>query len=189
MARLHATFAVLPFSLVLGGSPLAHTARVPVVSGPPMTASARPARRIKPKKAKRQPIVPKRKPSVVVKRRTRWLAQIIQAEAGDQSFNTKLAVGDVVLNRVRSGIFPASVRAVILQPSQFQPVATGTFFSAIPTPTDWRVARFALQGWNIVPKALYFFNPSLYAGGWMNGLRDCVGHGQMLFCAAPTSTE
>jgi spore germination cell wall hydrolase CwlJ-like protein len=63
---------------------------------------------------------------------------------------------------------------------------TGTFFSAVPTKTDWRVARFALQGWDIVPKALYFFNPSLYAGGWMNGLTACVGYGQMLFCAGPS---
>ncbi len=185
MVRLRPTLAVLPFSLILAGSPLAHTAQAPSLSGPPVVAARRP----KPKKAKRQPVVAKRHPSAVVKRRTRWLARIIQAEAGDQSFNTKLAVGDVVLNRVRSGVFPASVRGVILESNQFQPVATGTFFSAIPTPTDWRVARFALQGWNIVPKALYFFNPSLYAGGWMNGLTACVGHGQMLFCAGPASTE
>jgi len=185
MVRLRSIIAVLPLSLVLAASPLAQTAKAPSVSGPPVVIPARQGRRPKPKKAKRQPIVAKRHPSAVVQRRTRWLARIVQAESGDQSFNAKLAVADVVLNRVRSGLFPASVRAVILQPSQFQPVATGTFFSAIPTATDWRVARFALQGWDIVPQALYFFNPALYAGGWMNGLQDCAAHGQMLFCAGP----
>ena len=182
MTHLRPMLAVLPFSVILVGSPLAHTAQAPSLSGPPVVA----ARRAREKKAKRQPAAARRQPSVVVKRRTRWLARIIQAEAGDQSFNTRLAVGDVVLNRVRSGTFPASVRAVILQPGQFQPVATGTFFSVLPTARDRQIARFALQGWNIVPQALYFFNPSLYAGGWMNGLTACVGHGQMLFCAGPS---
>jgi len=167
---------------MLAGSPLAHTAKAPILSGPPVVMLGRWP---KPKKPPRQPVVVKRQPSAVIQRRTRWLARIIQAEAGDQPFSTKLAVGDVVVNRVRSGTFPASVRGVILEPNQFQPVATGSFFSAVPTPTDWKVAKFALNGWDIVPQALYFFNPALYAGGWMNGLTDCVGHGQMLFCAGP----
>jgi hypothetical protein len=85
MARLRPILAVLPFSVALVASPLAHTAKAPTVSGPPVVASVHPVRRSRPKKAKRHP-------SAVVKRRTRWLAKIVQAESGDQSFHTKLAV-------------------------------------------------------------------------------------------------
>ena len=118
-----------------------------------------------------------------------WLAKIVQAEAGDQPFVTQLAVAAVVLNRTRSGIFPRRIPAVILQPGQFQPVANGTFATAIPTPSAWTAARTILHGGpNPAPSALYFYNPALTAMPWMTHLIDCVTYGALRFCTGPAPT-
>lgn len=55
------------------------------------------------------------------------LAAIIECEAGNQSYEGKLAVGSVVMNRVRSSSFPNTVLEVIYQRGQFTPVASGRF--------------------------------------------------------------
>lgn len=53
------------------------------------------------------------------------LGAIIQCEAGGESYDGKLAVGSVVINRVKSSYFPNSVSGVIYQSGQFSPVASG----------------------------------------------------------------
>lgn len=53
------------------------------------------------------------------------LAALIQAESGNQPYEGQLAVGAVVMNRVRSGSYPNSIQGVISQPGQFGPAATG----------------------------------------------------------------
>ncbi|OYP05584.1 hypothetical protein CG709_10190 [Lachnotalea glycerini] len=55
------------------------------------------------------------------------LAAIIQCEAGGESTEGKLAVGSVVINRVRSSAYPNTVVGVIYQSGQFTPVASGRF--------------------------------------------------------------
>lgn len=55
------------------------------------------------------------------------LAAIIQCEAGGESTEGKLAVGSVVMNRVRSSSYPNTIVGVIYQSGQFSPVASGRF--------------------------------------------------------------
>lgn len=57
------------------------------------------------------------------------LAALIQCEAGNESYEGQLAVGAVVMNRVKSGRYPNSVYEVIYQPSQFPPAGRGTVAS------------------------------------------------------------
>ena len=191
MPRFWSTLSTIPISLALWISPI-HAPVRPVVAGPGIPpAIHKPKTPPKATHRSRKTIAIPTKPkhSRRFRRRVGWLARIIQAEAGDQSFNARLAVGDVVLNRMRSGIFPDSIRGVILQAGQFSTVSFGTFFSAIPTTRDRQIARFALKGWNIVPHALYFFSLPLPAGSWMYGLPDCQAHDAMWFCAAPSSAS
>lgn len=124
------------------------------------------------------PRPPKRAKSL----RVRFLAQLIQAEAGNQPFLVRLCVGDVVLNRMQTAGFPHHLRQVILQPGQFSSVSNGMFAQATPTPQTLRAAQNALNGWNPVPTALYFFNPSLPHSPWMNTLTACQPFGSMVFC-------
>lgn len=53
------------------------------------------------------------------------LAAIIQCEAGSESYTGKVAVGAVVMNRVRSSRFPNTISGVIYQRGQFSPVGNG----------------------------------------------------------------
>ena len=55
-----------------------------------------------------------------------WLSRIIYAESGNQSLDGKIAVGNVVLNRVASPRFPNTVYEVIFQRNQFTPAMTGS---------------------------------------------------------------
>ena len=53
------------------------------------------------------------------------MAAIIQAEAGGESYAGQLAVGTVIMNRVKSSLFPNTLSGVIYQKNQFQPVRDG----------------------------------------------------------------
>lgn len=59
------------------------------------------------------------------------LAALIECEAGGESYEGKLAVGSVVMNRVRSSYFPNSIVEVIYQSGQFSPVASGRFATVL----------------------------------------------------------
>lgn len=59
------------------------------------------------------------------------LAALIECEAGNQSYEGKLAVGSVVMNRVRSTLFPNTLLEVIYQSGQFTPVASGRFATVL----------------------------------------------------------
>lgn len=59
------------------------------------------------------------------------LAALIECEAGGESYEGKLAVGSVVMNRVASSYFPNTVVGVIYQSGQFSPVASGRFATVL----------------------------------------------------------
>lgn len=84
-----------------------------------------------------------------------WLSHIINAESGNQSLEGKIAVGNVVMNRVNSSEFPNTIYAVLYQKNQFSPAASG---SIKKTPNDESVvaAKLVLEGVNVVPTALFF---------------------------------
>ena len=87
------------------------------------------------------------------------LATIIWCEAGNQARIGKVAVGAVVLNRVRSPLFPNTIREVIYQGGQFTPVASGVFARALANGVPescYEAARAALAGENPVGNCLFF---------------------------------
>ena len=53
------------------------------------------------------------------------MAALIQCEAGNQPYEGQVAVGAVVMNRVRSGAYPNTVKDVIFAARQFTPVSSG----------------------------------------------------------------
>ncbi len=97
-----------------------------------------------------------------------WLSRIIYAESGNQSLAGQIGVGNVVLNRVASPLFPDSVFEVIFDRSygvQFSPVENGSIYS-VPDDEAVVAAKLALDGANTVGESLYFVNPYIGAGGW-----------------------
>ena len=86
------------------------------------------------------------------------LGAIIQCEAGGESYDGKLAVGSVVINRVKSSYFPNSVSGVIYQSGQFSPVASGRLAYRLEAGVNGsclQAAQDVLNG-NITVGCLYF---------------------------------
>ena len=86
------------------------------------------------------------------------LAALIQCEAGGESYEGKLAVGSVVINRVRSSHFPGSIAGVIYQSGQFSPVASGRFAAVLAEGADASCVQAAAEvlGGRITVDCLYF---------------------------------
>jgi N-acetylmuramoyl-L-alanine amidase len=99
-----------------------------------------------------------------------WLSRIIHAEAEAEPYSGKVAVGNVILNRVKSGLFPNTVKGVIFDYyegiPQFSPVADGTIYNS-PDADSIQAAKDALNGVNYVGTATYFFNPDKAEGTWI----------------------
>jgi N-acetylmuramoyl-L-alanine amidase len=99
-----------------------------------------------------------------------WLARIIHAEARGEPYRGKVAVGNVIMNRVSSPSFPNSVYNVIFEYTgkipQFSPVADGSIYNT-PDSESMRAAQESYYGSKPVGAALYFFNPSKAAGTWI----------------------
>lgn len=95
------------------------------------------------------------------------LARLINAEAASESYLAKVAVGAVVLNRVKSSEFPNSIAAVINQSQngtyQFTPVYNGSI-NRPAGPDSLRAAREALSGVDPTGGALFFFESRVTDG-------------------------
>ena len=88
------------------------------------------------------------------------LAAIIYCEAGNQSHTGKVAVGAVIMNRVRSSRFPNTIKGVVYQSGQFTPAMTGKLNRVLASgniPSScYQAARDALNGVNPIGNALFF---------------------------------
>lgn len=85
-----------------------------------------------------------------------WLSHLIHAESGNQSLYGKIAVGNVVLNRVASPIFPNTIYDVIFQPGQFYDSYSGAI-TLDPSYESIVAAKLCLDGATVLPNA-YWFN-------------------------------
>lgn len=90
---------------------------------------------------------------------TRLLAALIYCEAGIETYNGKLAVGAVVMNRVRSAAYPNTISGVIFASGQFTPAMNGkvarVYGGDIPEEC-WQAARAAINGETNVGDATHF---------------------------------
>lgn len=113
-----------------------------------------------------------------------WLSHIIYAEAHWEPLEGQLGVGNVVLNRVRSELFPATVMGVVLDREhtvQFDPVESGAI-GAQPDETALMAACLCFEGYNPVGDSLYFMNPALGDATWFeNALTETVRIGNHVF--------
>ena len=95
-----------------------------------------------------------------------WLSRIISAESQGEPMQGQLAVGNVILNRVRSSQFPNSVYGVVFQKGQFSPVSNGTVYNS-PAWISQCVAKMCLEGYAVDNAVLFFCNLSTSSSGWI----------------------
>ena len=110
------------------------------------------------------------------------LARIISAESRGEPYNGQVAVGAVVLNRVRHPSFPNTLSGVIYQTDAFTAVSDGQFDQPIAE-SAWRAARDALNGSDPSGGALYYFNPATATSAWIWSRPLIVTIGNHRFCA------
>ena len=94
------------------------------------------------------------------------LARTVYSEARGESYEGQVAVAAVVLNRLNHPDFPDTVECVIFQPLAFEPVANGQFWLT-PNQTAYDAVFDAINGWDPVDGALYFWNPVTATSTWI----------------------
>lgn len=99
-----------------------------------------------------------------------WLSRIISAEAKGESLKGQIAVGNVVLNRVRSKSYPNTIYGVIFDRkhgTQFSPVSFGTIYQK-PTASAIIAAKICLEGYSLSNDILFFMNPRIATNNWIS---------------------
>ena len=109
------------------------------------------------------------------------LARIIYAEARGEPYTGQVAVGAVVLNRVRHSSFPNTIAGVIYQSGAFDVVSDGQI-NLTPNETAKKAAQDALNGWDPSNGAIYYFNPSTATNKWIWSRPMTVTIGKHRFC-------
>lgn len=96
------------------------------------------------------------------------LARAINGEARGEPYEGQVAVGAVILNRVKDSKFPNTIAGVIYQSGAFTAVADGQINVAIAgSSTVVKAARDALNGWDPTDGAIYYFNPATATNKWI----------------------
>ncbi|NLA85971.1 MAG: cell wall hydrolase, partial [Clostridiales bacterium] len=98
-----------------------------------------------------------------------WLSRSIHAESEMDPLTGKIAVGNVILNRVKSPDFPGTIYGVIFDSrwgGQFQPVKNGTIYNT-PSADSVLAAKLCLDGANVAGSSLFFLNPAISTNFWM----------------------
>jgi N-acetylmuramoyl-L-alanine amidase len=94
------------------------------------------------------------------------LARVIEGEAANESFEGKVAVGAVILNRTKSANFPKTVSGVIYQDHAFESVSNGQYNRPL-SEESIRAANTALGGYDPTGGSLFFWNPSKPVSPWI----------------------
>lgn len=96
------------------------------------------------------------------------LARAINGEARGEPYEGQVAVGAVILNRVKSSKFPNTIAGVIYEPGAFTAVSDGQINHPIDEEsTVYKAARDAMNGWDPTNGCIYYFNPNTATNGWI----------------------
>ena len=103
-----------------------------------------------------------------------WLARIIHAESRGESLLGQIAVGSVVMNRVKSAYYPNTIYGVIFDRKygvQFSPVLDGSIYNT-PGYTSILAAKICLEGYDVTGGAFFFLEPRLATSSWIPRTRE-----------------
>lgn len=114
-------------------------------------------------------------------RSVRLLAACIHGESRGEPYKGQVAVGAVILNRVKSSKFPNSISSVIYQPGAFDAVKDGQI-NLEPNDSAMRAARDAMNGYDPTYGCLYYYNPATSTNKWMLSKPIALQIGRHVFC-------
>lgn len=94
------------------------------------------------------------------------LARTIYAEGRGEPYTGQVAIGAVIMNRVRSSQFPNTISGVVYQRHAFTAVTDGQI-NLTPDDKAMKAARDAINGWDPTGGALYYYNPAVATSSWI----------------------
>ena len=109
------------------------------------------------------------------------LARAIYGEARGEPYTGQVAVGAVVMNRVKNSSFPNTISGVVYQSGSFDVVSDGQI-NLTPNSTAKKAAQDAINGWDPSYGAIYYFNPNTATSAWIWSRPVTVVIGNHRFC-------
>lgn len=109
------------------------------------------------------------------------LARVIYGEARGEPYTGMVAVGAVILNRVKNPNFPSTIAGVVYQNGAFDAVADGQV-NLTPNEQAYNAARDAMNGWDPSGGAIYYFNPVTATNKWIWSRPMTITIGKHRFC-------
>ena len=111
------------------------------------------------------------------------MARAINGEARGEPYEGQVAVGAIILNRVKSSQFPNTIAGVIYQSGAFTAVADGQINQPIAEDsTVYKAARDAMNGWDPTGGCIYYFNPDTATNKWIWSRPHVKTIGKHRFC-------
>ena len=111
------------------------------------------------------------------------MARAINGEARGEPYEGQVAVGAVILNRVKSSQFPNTIAGVIYQSGAFTAVADGQIDVPIEEGSSvYKAARDAMNGWDPTGGCIYYFNPDTATNKWIWSRPQVKTIGKHIFC-------
>lgn len=111
------------------------------------------------------------------------MARAINGEARGEPYEGQVAVGAVILNRVKDSKFPNSISGVIYQPGAFTAVSDGQINQPIKEgSTVYKAAQDAKNGWDPTGGCIYYFNPQTATNKWIWSRPHVKTIGKHRFC-------
>lgn len=100
-----------------------------------------------------------------------WLAKMIYSEGRGETLEGQIAIGAVIMNRVKSPLFPNNIKDVLFEKSygyyQFTPAETGAINTATPNAQNIEAAKRAINGEDPTNGALFFYNPDKTSSSYL----------------------
>ena len=109
------------------------------------------------------------------------LSRLIHGEARGESYIGQVAVGAVVMNRVKNSSFPSTIAGVIYQSGAFDAVSDGQI-NLKPNDSAIKAAQDVLNGWDPSNGAIYYFNPKTATNKWIWSRPTVITIGKHRFC-------
>ncbi len=109
------------------------------------------------------------------------LARVISAEARGEPYSGQVAVGNVIMNRIKHPSFPNTLAGIIYQPGAFTCVDDGQI-NLEPEESAVRAAQDAMNGVSVVGSAIYYYNPVTATNTWIRSRPIIKTIGEHVFC-------
>ena len=110
------------------------------------------------------------------------MARTIYSEARGESYTGQVAVGAVVMNRIKSNLFPNTIAEVVFQKGAFTAVDDGQYWLT-PNSTAYLAAQDAVRGWDPTYGSLYYFNPDTATSAWIWSRKQNIKIGKHIFAS------